>query len=300
MIVECPTCHTQYRVDDILVTGKDPVLQCSFDNCLFKLSSPPAARTYSIRGPLDKAQDRKSSGQEELGAKNPALSPEPLAPSHSVQDGPFGRPFGEPFNQTQGRPGLLTQKEPPLILSPKKRENLTSFSLRPFLVLLIALALFYGAFSLYLLAHPARTGSLLVRLPLIGRAFVVEQLSPRKINLLNLEGQYQLIRNNKRAFIISGRAVNTALVAAQSIQVEGKIFNEKGKEAGKKTIFCGNEVSIRVVENLSSQGISILQKLVPPKHFSVPPGKSANFLIIFINPPADIKEFSCRVVTVRS
>lgn len=253
MVVECPACHTRYRVDDTMVAGKDHLFQCSLNGCLFK---PPPPLTKEESYPTQRENDFSFSAPEE-------------------------------------------QKEPPFILSPAEWEKPTPFSLRPFFVLLAALVLSYGVFSLYLFIHPAWTESFLVRLPLVGKVFVADQLSPRKINLINLEGRYQQIKDNKRVFIISGRVVNTAPVAAHSIQVEGRIFNDNGGEVERKVIFCGNEVSTKVVENLSTQEISILQKLVPPKHFGVPPAQTTSFLIIFTDPPADVKEFSCRVVAAQ-
>jgi predicted Zn finger-like uncharacterized protein len=295
MIVECPTCHTRYRLDDALVAGKDPLLQCSFDNCLFRLPFAAAAGTGSLRSLTD-ASLRSSPANEE---------PDPTQKENqllfSLPDLSTAPESGS-LDKTQDRLALQEQEEPLFILPPTEP---ISFSLRSFFVFFAVVALCYGAFSLYLSTNPVRTGTFLgaanrVRLPLVGKLFVADQLFPRKINLINLKGRYQQIKDNKQAFIISGQAVNTAPVTVHSIQVEGRIFNGNGGEVGRKIIFCGNEISIKVVENLSSQEISILQKLVPPKHFGVPPGKAASFLIIFTNPPADIKEFSCRVVTARN
>jgi len=276
MIVECPACHTRYRVDDALVAGKDPLFQCSLDNCLFK--RPPS---LADEGPDPPQQ------------LNEALVSERIVSERSERSVP----------SRQENELLLSipeeQEEPPFVLSSADGEKPTPLSLRPFLVLLAALVLAYSTFSLYLLIHPTWTETFLVRLPLVGKVFVADQLSLREINLINPEGRYQQIKDNQQVFIISGQVVNTAPVAAHSIQVEGRIFNGNGGEVGRKVIFCGNEVSIKVVENLSTQEISILQKLVPPKHFGMPPGKATSFLIIFTDPPADIKGFSCRVVAAQ-
>ena len=45
--------------------------------------------------------------------------------------------------------------------------------------------------------------------------------------------------------------------------------------------------------------IALLQTLEPPKDWSVAPGEQTSFLVVFVGPPAELREFVAEVVAVQ-
>jgi hypothetical protein len=67
----------------------------------------------------------------------------------------------------------------------------------------------------------------------------------------------------------------------------------------EKTIYCGNVVSAKLLNDLSPRQVSVLQKMAPPRQFAVKPGESAGFVIVFMDPPSGAAELSARVVSAQ-
>jgi hypothetical protein len=58
-------------------------------------------------------------------------------------------------------------------------------------------------------------------------------------------------------------------------------------------------MSLKIVRDLSSKEISLLQRLEPPKRFEIRPGESAGFSVVFMSPPPGLKEFSAKVLAAQ-
>ena len=187
---------------------------------------------------------------------------------------------------------------PPQTVSPHA-EHRTAVSVRPVIAFLALLVVSYAALSSYLGAEPSRTQYFLNHLASFSPSQRARAPSRSQIRLVNVRGWYEQAGGGKQVFIISGQAMNLTPARAGAVRVEGKIFSGDGREVGRKVIYCGNGVSLGIVRNLSTSEISLLQGVVPPPHFAVAPQDSADFLIIFTNPPAHIKEFTCRVAATR-
>jgi len=156
----------------------------------------------------------------------------------------------------------------------------------------------YGTLAQTFFANPALCDRLLQRIPLIGSPGG-ERLLTRKLALTDVVGSYQRIKDGKEVFVITGKALNTAPVPLQSIQIAGKLFNGAGAELDQKVISCGNVISTRVLKDLTPREVSILQKLSPPKGFTIEPGGSSTFVIVFMDPPREAVEFSTQVITAQ-
>jgi hypothetical protein len=172
-------------------------------------------------------------------------------------------------------------------------------SLRPVLILLGGILFGYALLAGYCLWHVGDTGVSLGRLPLLGSLFTDERFSARHIALVELKGDFWTTKDSRRVFAISGKAVNNALLPSRNIQVEGAVYDANGKVVGQRVIFCGTETAATALASLTVREIGILQNLVPPKQFNVPPGQSVNFLIVFTSPPPKVAEFSSRVIAAQ-
>jgi len=166
------------------------------------------------------------------------------------------------------------------------------------MIFLAAVLASYGMLMRALLTSPQLCDHLLSRVPLLGLSGD-ERLLTRKIALSDVNGGYQRIKDGKQVFVISGKALNTAPVALHGVQIAGKLFDDGGHELDQKIIFCGNVISTKVLKDLTPREVSILQKLSPPKRFSIEPGQSSTFVIVFMEPPREAVEFRTQVAAAQ-
>jgi hypothetical protein len=166
------------------------------------------------------------------------------------------------------------------------------------MIFLAAVLASYGMLTRALFTSPQLCDRLLSRVPLIG-SLGDERLLTRKVALSEITGSYQRIKEGKEVFVITGKALNTAPLALHGVQIAGKLFNREGHELDQKVIFCGNVISTKVLKDLTPREVSILQKLSPPKRFTIEPGESSTFVIVFMDPPREAVEFSTQVATAQ-
>ncbi|MBI2962911.1 MAG: zinc-ribbon domain-containing protein [Deltaproteobacteria bacterium] len=171
---------------------------------------------------------------------------------------------------------------------------------RSYLVFLAVLVIVYAIFTLDLLNHPARAEKLLAGVPLVGDVLAQDHLLQIKVQLQDVAGAYQQIKDDRTVFVVSGRAVNTSSEPLKGVQIESALYDGEGKPIETKSIYCGNAMSLKIVKDLSSKEISLLQRLEPPKRFEIRPGESAGFSVVFLMPPPTLKEFTTRVLSAQS
>jgi len=190
----------------------------------------------------------------------------------------------------------VAPKRPRRARPPARRERSHLLPLFIFLALVVTA---YGVLTSALFANPALSDKLIGRIPLIG-TLGDERLLVRKVALSDVVGNYQRIKDGKDVFVITGKALNTAPVALQGVQIAGKLFDNAGASIGDpKVISCGNVISTKVLKDLTPQEVSILQKLSPPKKFVIEPGESSTFVIVFMDPPRQAVEFTTQVVAAQ-
>ncbi len=121
----------------------------------------------------------------------------------------------------------------------------------------------------------------------------------KKISIEDVK-QY-FVKNEKigNILVIEGRAVNNFDKPKDLIKIEASLFDNKGNIVAKKTILCGNKVSLfqlqswpekRLEKELNSK-VGILMK-----NTNIPPGGSVDFMILFYNPPNGVAEYGLQVV----
>lgn len=216
----------------------------------------------------------------------------PLDPPYELETSPpQDAPFFIPEDDEDAQSGTFWQHA--------DTEAEAAFSLRSLLVLLALTVVGFAALGMYCLSHSTQIEALLARLPVPNPAWGREQASAQQITLADIKGGFSLTRDNRRVFAVSGKATNDAPLAAQSLQIEGAIYDTQGKAAGQQIIYGGTQTGAVVLENLTLRELTVLQELVPPKDFRIAPGQAVKFLLVFTNPPATIAELSCRVAGVQ-
>jgi predicted Zn finger-like uncharacterized protein len=189
--------------------------------------------------------------------------------------------FDEPFEEQE--------EEPPM---PR------GISVRPVVIFLGLVVAAYAVVAWTLRANPAVADSLFQKLPFIS-SLTEDRLLNRKIVLSDVTGGYQRIKDGQNVFVITGRALNNAPVTVRNVQILGRLFNSEGTQLDEKAIYCGNVISLKILKSLTQREVSVLQDLKPPKRFGIAPGEETIFVIVFMQPPSGVTEFSGQVVAAQ-
>lgn len=171
-------------------------------------------------------------------------------------------------------------------------------SLVPYISLFGALLLLYALLALMHQAQPKTIEAAIRAIPWFGPTVMKNDHLRHGVVLESLRPGFQAIQGNREVFVLSGLAINRNPVSAREVRVEGIIFNAEGKEIDRQIISVGNAISSKILRDLTPQEISILQRLNPQKRFEIPPDGSAPFVIVFLKASSEVKNFSCRVVSV--
>jgi len=330
VIVECPRCRARYRVEADLLE-QDQTFKCSRCGHIFAYqaesiaaaeSDPPAktdpepapiAVAPPLAAPIAKPEIVKpppprrdlDSLSFQFKPQEPQKEPEPTPePEEELDDftfeddGPVARTPPSPPPRKS-----LIRDEPRFVRGEddlREDEEDRGGAGRPYLVFLGGLVLVYGLLTLNLLNHPTQAEKLLASLPMVGEVLAEDHLLQIRIQLQDVDGAYHQIKDNRVVFIVSGRAVNTSAEPLKGVQIESSLYDGAGRAIETKSIYTGNAMSLKIVKDLSSKEISLLQRLEPPRRFEIRPGESAGFSVVFLSPPAGAKEFTARVVAAQS
>ncbi len=158
---------------------------------------------------------------------------------------------------------------------------------------LLAIVALHALLALSIRVAPSYASTWLSHIPLAGRLLAREPTLMQHVELRNVAGTFQELRNARRVFVITGEAVNRSPASVERIEVEATLYNGEGR-VDRKVVSAGNRTMLR---DLSEKEIALLQRLDPRR--VVEPGESSTFLIVFLEPPGTVLEFSSRVLNVR-
>lgn len=331
MLVQCPSCHTTYRVSDSLITTPNPTFRCSRCKHIFVLGLRPEAspvretttapsttsqeeeeRELSFSfPPPEKKEVREEKSEEGLGPHMlreqppPTTDEEQLSPltdnsftipeeDRSLQIDSATEATPEFEEEWQDSSPVLEEREPITALYPDQDRPVSTL---PYISLFGVLLLIYSLLTLMHQAQPRTLETFLKTIPWLGSSVFKNNHLRQGIVLQSLRPSFQKILGKRKVFVISGVAINRNPVSVREVRVEGHIFNAEGKEIEHQAISVGNAISSKIIRDLTAQEISILQKLNPQKRFEIPPQESAGFVIVFLKPSGEIKDFSCRVLS---
>jgi predicted Zn finger-like uncharacterized protein len=168
-------------------------------------------------------------------------------------------------------------------------------SSRFFLVLFLLVALGYGTLTLFIRSAPAAAADILSRLPLIGERFVLPITPARLVALRDVHTQYLRTRGGYNALVITGIAENVSESPLHAIQIAAALRDPAARSLGGQAVYCGNNLSLKTVSQMTPHEIEFFEKLDPPKTFRLDPAATSPFAIVFVNPPANVKQFDISV-----
>ena len=222
------------------------------------------------------------------------------------QDEPFTIPEGDqsPWKEISREPDPTLEKDwrnapPPLEKGETTRvsgpHEDRAASTAPYLGLFAALLLLYALLVLTHQARPLTVEGFIKAVPWLGPSVLKNDHLRKGISLQSLRSGFEKIRGNREVFVISGVAANRNPISVREVQIEGYVYNTEGEEIERQIISIGNALSSKIIKDLEAKEISILQELKPQKRFGISPQESAAFVIVFLKPTREIKNFSCRV-----
>jgi predicted Zn finger-like uncharacterized protein len=296
-VLACPACGTRYRAPSAVLDRPDATFRCT--RC---------GHVFSIDGSSDADDASGHSADEDAGgspydvsfdAEDDGLGDDPAPADGSAQgtDSPaFLRSAASVDEQEVELPPepAFTISEPLATMEGSAMTAAGVSWMRIGVRFEILVLLGFVAVGLYLAAYPQKA------LELIPSALDSTIGTPGplidNIHLAELRGTPERLREDRPAFVITGRVINDSRVPVGAIQVEGRIYDAT-QEVARKTVFAGTKASRRLVRSWSAAEIAMFERITPPKRYRLEPGATDNFLIIFQDIPDGLQEFGCRVVT---
>jgi predicted Zn finger-like uncharacterized protein len=163
----------------------------------------------------------------------------------------------------------------------------------------LALCLFVGAgfaaatFAIH--TAPAAALDLLNGIPGIGAQFVSPVVPARMVALRDVHAEYRRGRDGRLALVIEGQAENVSPAPLHTIRIMSHIWTPAGSAVAQRQIYCGNSLATRTIAQMTTHEIEFFQELPPPKSFALESSSAAPFVIVFVDPPAQLAHFDIAV-----
>ncbi len=273
MTVRCPACGTLYR-RPARARESAPTFRCArCDHVFDAIADEPEAGPAPVEPPEDDSGDTFTDEDAQRFTFDETADE-------------AGDEWEPPADEPTG--GARPEARPEA--RPARASGAASFAAR----MLVAVTLGYALVSAYLYTHVDAAYRLLADVPLIGPRLVERRLSPGVVDLAGVRGEYLRVKGDELVFAIAGTAVNGASIAVRGLRVEGWV---QGAAEVRHSVTVGARP--REIRDLSVREIGLLQSLEPPATWSLAPGETIEFLIVFPEPAEDLREFGARVVGVR-
>ena len=338
MTVQCPHCSTQYRVPQAQLSGSNPVFKCTKCEQIFepgerrrsirsrqkKNEDPPnlsfdfddeeddsTEQPAFVGGLIDSEEEEENDdigedefaddelsaedSEEELpGQDDEAWAEEPFEEDEEDEeedeeweDEPLPPRPTIRRNPVRARRGLA---DPP--------QNPGRSPLRPVGWSVAVILLAYLLVAVTFDRRPEIALDTLSRIPVLGKLLGQDHLLAYRVKLDGITGGLDHIKGNRLAYVVTGRAINETNENLRLIEIEGELI-AGGKARAVRKVYAANQAK-GTIRNLSMSEVDMLLRLEPNRRFVIPPGKSASFLLVFPDPPADTSDVVCRVTEART
>lgn len=229
-----------------------------------------------------------------------ASAPARQAPTMLDEDEPHARPAPSPVR----RLGSPIQAQAPRFAPPRPQSRPAGFQLGQtisdasdtvasgathssgfFLALFFFVAIgFFGA-SAFIADEPAASARLLSQAPGIGEYFARPIVPAMLVALRDVHSQYYQLKGGHVALVVSGNAQNVGTRALHLIEIDANLVGDGARPLASQTVYCGNELSAKMLAEMTPREIEFSQGLSPQKTFALNPSASAPFLMVFVDPP---------------
>ena len=143
---------------------------------------------------------------------------------------------------------------------------------------------FLGASAL-ICDEPVASARILGGAPRIGGYFARPIVPAMLVTLHDVRSEYYTLKGGHVALVISGSAQNVGGRPLHLVGIDASLIGDGARPLASQSVYCGNELSAKMLGEMTPREIEFSQGLSPSKAFAIEPSSSAPFLMVFIDPP---------------
>ena len=155
-----------------------------------------------------------------------------------------------------------------------------------FVAMFFVVAIGFVVASGLISSEPVASARVLSQAPGIGSYFARPIVPAMLVALHDIHTEYRTLKGGQVALVITGSAQNVGAHPLHLVQVDADLLGDVGHPAASLGVYCGNELSTKMLSEMTPREIEFSQGLSPQKSFAIEPSGAAPFLMVFINPPA--------------
>src|SRR5262245_5176950 len=281
MIIECPHCHTRFRLDPAQLADSRSMLKCARCRHVFPAPahSPPArprskppSREQNLSFSFDDDDEWQAppAGSQDVpeeqfllnvsdedGPVEPARPQPPAVPPRPAarDSGDLVRDddFGEDDDRFDAGDADVDEDED----EEEDEARPGAISIRSVFVFLVLVIGGYGALTWTLLDDPEWAARMSRTIPVIGKE-VRERTVGQEVALIEVQGRYERTKEGKLVFLITGKAVNRSAESLRGVQVISRLYGSGPAAVEEQISACGNPMEARI-RDLSIHQVAILR-----------------------------------------
>jgi hypothetical protein len=154
-----------------------------------------------------------------------------------------------------------------------------------FLAMYFLVAVSFLAVSAIISGEPAASARLISQTPQLGSYFARPILPAMLVSLRDVQTEHRVLKGGQPALVVTGSAQNVGRNPLHLVQIDGALLGPEGRPLSREIVFSGNELSAKMLGEMTPREIEFSQGLTPQKNFVMQPKASAPFVMIFMNPP---------------
>jgi hypothetical protein len=155
-----------------------------------------------------------------------------------------------------------------------------------FVAMFFVVAVAFVATSALVASEPVASARLLGQTPRIGSYFARPIVPAMLVALHDVHTEYRTLKGGQVALLITGTAQNVSASPLHLVQINADLLDGGARAVASLGVYCGNELSAKMLGEMTPREIEFSQGLSPQKSFAMEPSGAAPFLMVFINPPA--------------
>ncbi|MGD1027809.1 zinc-ribbon domain-containing protein [Candidatus Binatus soli] len=155
-----------------------------------------------------------------------------------------------------------------------------------FLAMFFFVAIVFLGASALICNEPDASARILSQAPRIGGYFARPIVPAMLVALHDVRSEYYTLKGGHVALVISGNAQNVGAHPLHLVEIDADLIGGGAHPIASRSVDCGNELSAKMLGEMTPREIEFSQGLSPQKAFAMEPSASAPFLMVFINPPA--------------
>jgi hypothetical protein len=178
-------------------------------------------------------------------------------------------------------------------------ESTELHSARSFIGLFFAVALMFVVVTFVIYGIPSASAELLRRMPVIGPEFAQTVAVENQVAVSDVQLNYQIVKGGHPSLVVTGVVKNNAVIPLHTVRIGVQLLDPAQHEVASSAVYCGTTLSPRMIGEMTPHELEFLQKLDPQKTFVLEPGRSAPFLMVFIDPPRNLNHLAVTVARAR-